>query len=539
MDHRGILIAIEQNGYSQTNKVVELLNTRLQNIGYQTKKLSFPDSNKSAGYYVSQYQAGKYGNLEKSNTYIAALLYAMEHFDASQSLQQSLADNQIVIVRGFVGANLHRFGHHFSEAGQRRGFYIWLDDLEHTLMKVPRPDKTYLLSTNPKGKQINKYDEISQLFPKDFTLVDCMRDEKELDPQLVEDILWKIMSASQISPNKEQPPSKSSATAKQAPPQGQSRLGLSGSMDQVLENSASTFYIPKFVKDENRVTYSQGLLKLNKLQRSLTNNLAKQLEKSHSPEIAMQKAKQATWQVHPIAEITKTDLFGRGNLTSGVSKKILSSLGESGRGYGNDSVVAKLQKHSPSNELEMLSDLLYSTSNVSSDDLKLSIEKLSFEKKNKLMAESLLEIKNGGLSNLEKVSFNYTWEHLTSYGAFRYINSIVRDAHTLHQPLSPRYGYDTPEIIDNDALNDDYEECFAESLKIFSELQVKGLEHEAQYLTLLGHKSHWTMRVNLFSFIQLMELLKDPAEAELKNLRRQIIEEVSPTQPLITEYLLS
>jgi thymidylate synthase ThyX len=78
------------------------------------------------------------------------------------------------------------------------------------------------------------------------------------------------------------------------------------------------------------------------------------------------------------------------------------------------------------------------------------------------------------------------------------------------QLLTPRYGYDIPDLVESANLTDLYETCFDISLRLYSDLQAAGYSLEAQYATLLGHKMRWKVTYNAREAFHLHELRTSP-----------------------------
>ena len=165
----------------------------------------------------------------------------------------------------------------------------------------------------------------------------------------------------------------------------------------------------------------------------------------------------------------------------------------------------------PLNELDNVSDMLYESSSLSLSEIRHEVSAWSYDRKlkvfNAYMGERLNRRHKPGRS-LEKI--HYSWDILCDYGIFRDLqrHRMVDDMEW--QDLTPRYGYDCPEIIDDAGLNDLYEECFDLSLKLYSIMQDAGYHLEAQYATLLGHRMRWKVTMNAREMFHFIELRSSP-----------------------------
>ena len=182
-----------------------------------------------------------------------------------------------------------------------------------------------------------------------------------------------------------------------------------------------------------------------------------------------------------------------------LAKKLLP------KAYSMETKQVVLSDVWPLNELDNVSDMLYESSSLSLSEIRHEVSAWSYDRKlkvfNAYMGERLNRRHKPGRS-LEKI--HYSWDILCDYGIFRDLqrHRMVDDMEW--QDLTPRYGYDCPEIIDDAGLNDLYEECFDLSLKLYSIMQDAGYHLEAQYATLLGHRMRWKVTMNareMFHFI--------------------------------------
>lgn len=104
------------------------------------------------------------------------------------------------------------------------------------------------------------------------------------------------------------------------------------------------------------------------------------------------------------------------------------------------------------------------------------------------------------------------------------------------QQLTPRYGYDTPQLIEDAGLTEQFEECFDLSLKLHSLLIEMGYELEAQYATLLGHKMRWKVTYNAREAFHLHELRTSPqGHPGYRKLVGQMHEKLAQVHPMLAE----
>ena len=220
--HNGVFLVIEGADGSGKGTQFQLLQERLRKEGYDVATFDFPQYEEPSSYFVREYLNGKYGTSDEVGPYTASLFYALDRFEAAPKMREALDQGKIVLANRYTGSNMAHQGTKFRHAEERRGYFVWLDNLEFQVLKIPRPDKSFILRVpaeiaqqlvDQKGKRtytdkkrdlheadlqhleksVEVYDDLAQLFPKDFTRVDCVRAGKLLDIDTVHDHLWKTI----------------------------------------------------------------------------------------------------------------------------------------------------------------------------------------------------------------------------------------------------------------------------------------------------------------------------------------------------------
>ena len=105
------------------------------------------------------------------------------------------------------------------------------------------------------------------------------------------------------------------------------------------------------------------------------------------------------------------------------------------------------------------------------------------------------------------------------------------------QQLTPRYGYEIPQLIEEAGLSDQFESCFDISLKLYSILQQTGHALDAQYATLLGHRMRWKITYNAREAFHLHELRTSPqGHPGYRKLIMQMHEKLAEVHPLLAGF---
>lgn len=218
----GTFLAIEGTDGSGKGTQFAKLVERLEVEGYDVATFDFPQYDKASSFFVKEYLNGKYGTSEEVGPYTGSLFYALDRYHVASEIRQALSDGKVVVANRFTGSNMAHQGTKFANSEQRRGFFIWLDNLEFEMLKIPRPDRSVVLRVpadiaqklvDLKEKRaytdnkrdlheadikhmklsVEVYDDMCQLFPKDYSSIDCIRDSKLLDVDTIHTLLWQTI----------------------------------------------------------------------------------------------------------------------------------------------------------------------------------------------------------------------------------------------------------------------------------------------------------------------------------------------------------
>lgn len=194
----------------------------------------------------------------------------------------------------------------------------------------------------------------------------------------------------------------------------------------------------------------------------------------------------------------------------------------------------------PRNEIDLLPHMLYEHSNMSINDLKKAISSWPYDEKmaafKTYMGERLNRRHKPGRA-LEIA--HYSWDLLCDYGIFRDLQRHrMVDAFDWQQ-LTPRYGFDMPELVEEANLTEQFEKCFDLSAGLYSEMQAAGFGLEAQYATLLGHRMRWKITYNAREAFHLHELRTSPqGHPGYRKLVKAMHEKLAEVHPLLTDAMI-
>ena len=206
---------------TQTQKLVEFLKKE----GKPVETFDFPQYGQPSCHFVESYLNGKYGT--DVNPYTASLFFALDRHEASAKIKQALSEGKIVVSNRYVASNMGHQGGKIDDAKKRQEYFTWNDNIEYTILGIPRPDLNIILHVpaeiaqqlvdqkasrayvGGQKRDLHEQDighlkraeqvylEMTKLFPEHFTLISCMNKDKlmsidEVHAKIV-DIVKKLL----------------------------------------------------------------------------------------------------------------------------------------------------------------------------------------------------------------------------------------------------------------------------------------------------------------------------------------------------------
>ena len=131
---------------TQTTRLFE----RLENLGINVLRVSFPNYESESSALVKMYLRGDFGaTAEEVNPYAAATFYAVDRFANFQQWKKFYNSNGIILADRYVGSNMAHQSAKIKRKADRDKFLNWIDDLEFKKFQIPRPDLTIFLDMPP------------------------------------------------------------------------------------------------------------------------------------------------------------------------------------------------------------------------------------------------------------------------------------------------------------------------------------------------------------------------------------------------------
>ena len=531
MDKRlGTFVVIE--GTEGTGKAAqcELLVERLCSEGHDVLLLDFPQYNQESSYFTREYLDGKYGAPDSVSPYTASMFYALDRYTAAGAIRTALDAGKVVIANRFTGSSMAQQGAKFAHPEERRGYFIWLDNLEFQMLGIPRPDRSIVLrkessQDNRPSESTEVYDDMCNLFPRDFYRIDCVRSGKELSTEVIQDTIWNVVEPFLAPTKNKQGSIERFDDSKTVEP-------ATNMHDRHFTDGNYAYTVPNTLSKELADQYSQSIDSITKLHSQMLPKLTTYL--SATSEVPRAE-RDSSWEDEITNKVIELlDLVLPVAIAAQKQPTIVTTHSKESQndttaltGHSVDHTEAiRLATFHPRNELELASELAYQSSELSLVEVTQAITKLPYEQKEQLLVSGVSTVLKSEPVSLP--GLHYTWDLLTSIKDQITLSTLITGQFT-KQALSPRYGYDMPKIIEDAGLIEEFETCFDISLKLHSLLQAQGHDTEAQYATLLGHKTRCKLTHGLKGVIDIYKSGQNNTYA----LKMQ--EKLTEVHPLISE----
>ena len=169
--NKGKIIVIDGTDGSGKTTQLHLLKEKLQAEGFGVEIADFPQYNHKSAGMVEEYLSGKYGGVDDVTPYQASIFYAVDRFDFSKQIKDWLAEGKIILCNRYTSSNMAHQGCKIDNPLERKVFFNWLSELEHDILKIPRPDLCLILRVEA---------EISQQMAKDRAREDWKGKTKDI-----------------------------------------------------------------------------------------------------------------------------------------------------------------------------------------------------------------------------------------------------------------------------------------------------------------------------------------------------------------------
>lgn len=134
-------IVFEGNDGSGKATQTALLTAALEREGIGVDTYAFPRYKETiGGKLLAKLLSDPKVNFSTVDPRLGSLPYALDRFESSSKIRESLDAGRVFVADRFISANQVHQGGKMKSDGERIGFLTWLDDLEHGLYGIPHPD---------------------------------------------------------------------------------------------------------------------------------------------------------------------------------------------------------------------------------------------------------------------------------------------------------------------------------------------------------------------------------------------------------------
>lgn len=218
----GKFIVIEgTDGSGKGEQTVRLIK-RIKDLGREVSPFDFPRYSEPSAWFVTQFLNGNFGTINEVGPKTASLFYALDRYAAAPAIRAALGADAIVISNRYVASNLGHQGSKYDDRDERKKYFEWNYDLEYGINKIPKPDLNIILHVPAaiaqelvdkkverqylvgKKRDLHEADidhlkrteetylQLAQLFPNDFTVVECVENGTLLSIEDVHEKVWGV-----------------------------------------------------------------------------------------------------------------------------------------------------------------------------------------------------------------------------------------------------------------------------------------------------------------------------------------------------------
>lgn len=142
---KGRMVVIEGGDGSGKGTQTILLVNYLQEHNIPYAQLDFPNYDSFFGKLAAKFLRGELGKLDEVSPYFASLPFALDRNTSKKAIQTYLDEGKLVVANRYVSSNLAHQGSKIEDETERNEFISWLEELEYSIHKIPKPDLHILL----------------------------------------------------------------------------------------------------------------------------------------------------------------------------------------------------------------------------------------------------------------------------------------------------------------------------------------------------------------------------------------------------------
>lgn len=220
--NKGKFIVIEgTDGAGKGEQTLRLVK-RIKNSGKDIVPFDFPRYNEPSSWFVNQFLNGRFGSIQEVSPKTASLFFALDRYAAAPEIRAAINSGSIAVSNRYVASNLGHHGAKIDDADERHHYFEWNYDLEYVINGIPKPDLNIILHVpaevaqqlvdkkmerqylEGKKRDLHEADiahlkraeetylQMAELFPNDFTVVECFDSGRLLSIEEVHEKVWVI-----------------------------------------------------------------------------------------------------------------------------------------------------------------------------------------------------------------------------------------------------------------------------------------------------------------------------------------------------------
>lgn len=228
MKLNGKVIAIEGTDGSGKQTQTKLLIERLRKEGYDVYSTSFPNYSSESSAPVRMYLNGEIGALPSDvDAKAASILFAIDRYVTykKEFEEKYKQKNGVFVFDRYTASNIIHQGSKLMtetkvDEAKLKEFVLWLDELEHETLKIPKADITIYLNvpldftkklrenrankidngkkqdiheTNDSYLNICAFTGLTAAKLLDWKVVECVQDETMRDTGSISEEIWQII----------------------------------------------------------------------------------------------------------------------------------------------------------------------------------------------------------------------------------------------------------------------------------------------------------------------------------------------------------
>lgn len=143
----GKLIVIEGTDSSGKETQTKKLFDRLEKLGINVRKISFPNYESPACEPVKMYLNGEFGdNALEINPYPVSTMYAIDRYSSyKKDWENFYKKGGIIVTDRYTTSNMVHQASKLEDEVAKNAYLEWLIDLEYVKMELPKPDMVIFL----------------------------------------------------------------------------------------------------------------------------------------------------------------------------------------------------------------------------------------------------------------------------------------------------------------------------------------------------------------------------------------------------------